>query len=92
MDRGAWWATVHRISKSQTQLKQLSTRKEDRSNSEFTEDLHFRFVLLNPLQPLSEHWKSCFAKSLSPQRDKTAQFPSSWPKGQLRREQRHLSH
>ena len=24
MDRGAWWATVHSISKSQTQLKQLS--------------------------------------------------------------------
>ena len=24
MDRGAWWATVHRIAKSQTQLKQLS--------------------------------------------------------------------
>ena len=26
MDRGAWWATVHRVSKSQTQLKQLSTQ------------------------------------------------------------------
>ena len=25
MDGGAWWATVHRITKSQTQLKQLST-------------------------------------------------------------------
>ena len=25
MDRGAWQATVHRISKSQTQLKRLST-------------------------------------------------------------------
>ena len=24
MDRGAWWATVHRVEKSQTQLKQLS--------------------------------------------------------------------
>ena len=24
MDRGAWWATVHRVSKSQTQLKRLS--------------------------------------------------------------------
>ena len=23
MDRGAWWATVHRIAKNQTQLKQL---------------------------------------------------------------------
>ena len=25
MDRGAWWAMVHRVAKSQTQLKQLST-------------------------------------------------------------------
>ena len=24
MDRGAWWATVHRVSKSQTGLKRLS--------------------------------------------------------------------
>ena len=25
MDRGAWWAMVYRVSKSQTLLKQLST-------------------------------------------------------------------
>ena len=25
MDRGAWWATVHGVAKSQTQLKRLST-------------------------------------------------------------------
>ena len=25
MDRGAWWARVHRVTKSRTQLKQLST-------------------------------------------------------------------
>ena len=25
MDRGAWWAIVHRVKKSRTQLKQLST-------------------------------------------------------------------
>ena len=24
MDRGAWWATVHRVIKSRTRLKQLS--------------------------------------------------------------------
>ena len=24
MDRGAWWATVHRVAKNWTQLKQLS--------------------------------------------------------------------
>ena len=26
MDRRAWWATVHRIAKSRTRVKQLSTR------------------------------------------------------------------
>ena len=26
MDKGAWWATVHRVAKSQTQLKRLSTQ------------------------------------------------------------------
>ena len=25
MDRGAWWATVHRFANNQTQLKRLST-------------------------------------------------------------------
>ena len=25
IDRGAWWSTVHRVAKSQTRLKQLST-------------------------------------------------------------------
>ena len=25
MDRGAWWATVHRVAQSWTRLKQLST-------------------------------------------------------------------
>ena len=26
MDRGAWWATVHKVAKSQTQLKRLTTQ------------------------------------------------------------------
>jgi len=28
MDRGAWWATVHRVSKTQTWLKRLSTHMD----------------------------------------------------------------
>ena len=28
MDRGAWWAIVHRVAQSRTQLKQLSTHKK----------------------------------------------------------------
>ena len=27
MDRGAWWATIHGVTKSQTQLKGLSTHR-----------------------------------------------------------------
>ena len=34
MDRGAWQATVHRVTKSQTLLKQLSTTHESNSKSE----------------------------------------------------------
>ena len=28
MDRGAWWALAHGVSKNQTQLKQMSTHAE----------------------------------------------------------------
>ena len=28
MDRGAWWATVHRVAKSRTRLKRLSTHAQ----------------------------------------------------------------
>ena len=45
MDRGVWWARVHRVAKSQTRLKQLSTqaelpteRKNDHWASETTDD------------------------------------------------------
>ena len=30
MDRGAWWATVHRVAKSRTQLKRPSMQTCDR--------------------------------------------------------------
>ena len=29
MVRGVWWATIHRVAKNQTQLKQLSTQSPD---------------------------------------------------------------
>ena len=34
MDRGNWWATVHRVEKSWTQLKQLSTHPLSRPMKE----------------------------------------------------------
>ena len=33
MDRGAWWATVHRVTKNQTQLKHLSTHHSEEYGS-----------------------------------------------------------
>ena len=36
MDRGAWWATIHRVAKSQTRLKQLSTHaRPSQGNSQW---------------------------------------------------------
>ena len=37
MDRGAWWAMVHGVTKSRTQLKRLSTRTNapDQLSSDF---------------------------------------------------------
>ena len=40
MDRGAWWARVHRVTKSQTQLKRLST------NLSYV-NLHCIYILYN---------------------------------------------
>ena len=31
LDRGTWWATVHRVAQSQTQLKQLITHAHNKS-------------------------------------------------------------
>ena len=36
MDRGAWWATVRRVTKSQTRLKQFSTPARDHNLSALT--------------------------------------------------------
>ena len=33
MDRGAWWTSVHRVTKSRTRLKQLRTHKHTRISS-----------------------------------------------------------
>ena len=48
VDRGAWWATVHRVSKSQTRLKQLGTCGRDHNLSALT------FSFLNKL--LNKGW------------------------------------
>ena len=55
MDRGAWWATVHSIAKSQTQLKRLSTHcitTTMTGNNEISNSWCFR--------ALSEVWEVLF--------------------------------
>jgi len=42
MDRGAWWATVHRVPKSQTRLKQLSKHSHHFSACE----IHYAFCIV----------------------------------------------
>ena len=41
MDRRAWWATVHRVAKSQTRLKQLSTHAQSPTLTPCKPDLSF---------------------------------------------------
>ena len=40
MDRGAWWATVHRVSKSQTRLKRLSTQNTTEHIHNLNEEIY----------------------------------------------------
>ena len=39
MDRGAWWAAVHRVSKSRTRLKQLSMHTHGIQKNETAEPI-----------------------------------------------------
>ena len=42
MERGAWWASVHRVSKGQTQLKRLNTHARTRQASTCLMHISFR--------------------------------------------------
>ena len=46
MVRGAWWATVHRVTQSQTQLKRLSTTWHGRGDSLLSELKNTFFILV----------------------------------------------
>ena len=52
MDRGAWWATVHRIAQSQTRLKQLSTHArmlEIVNDIQFSSDTQSCLTICDPM-------------------------------------------
>ena len=45
MDRGTWWAAVHRVTKSQTQLERLSTHTYNTNESERSQTTGFHYYL-----------------------------------------------
>ena len=53
MDRGAWWATVHGVTQSQTQLKQMSAHAH-----------RFIYVTISESQHLRQHTKIVTKSSL----------------------------
>ena len=46
MDRGAWWATVHRVAKSQIQIKQLSTHAHTTDYFKYVRTISLLLALL----------------------------------------------
>ena len=62
MDRGAWWATVHRVTKSQTQLKRLSTHVKMKSVGISSPS---QAVLLTKLKPPSYNGRPLLVVPLS---------------------------
>ena len=50
MDRGAWWATVHRVTKSQTQLRTAQHKlRYSRSTIFNINESKDRFILIKPV-------------------------------------------
>ena len=49
MARGAWWATVHRVAKSQTQLRRLSTHACTVEVNTILNQLHFNKINLKKI-------------------------------------------
>ena len=50
IDRGAWWAIVHRVTKSWTGLKQLSTHANKKQSMWFTESVEQIFLVFQKLE------------------------------------------
>ena len=49
MDRGAWWATVHRVTKSQTRLSNLADAENKQTNknnvTKIIKKIHWRCII-----------------------------------------------
>ena len=61
MDRGAWWATVHGVTKSQTRLKQLSVHAHQEVRTSFVDKVVFELSLQgckwSPGEKTDEHFE-----------------------------------
>ena len=64
MDRGAWWATAHRVAKNQTPLKQFSTYSSTtQTGSKVSSAMNDRPSL--PYFQIDYKWWLTFFKSMS---------------------------
>ena len=65
-DRGAWWATVHRIAQSRTLLRRLSTHAHTFGQLDVTDTvpttvkLMLQFSILQSLKRLTDNTKATF--------------------------------
>ena len=63
MDRGVWQATVHRVAKSQTRLKQLNTHKHTHTHTQSTHKHTLTFCItglifiIKIIIPMLKAWK-----------------------------------
>ena len=64
MDRGAWWATVHRVTKSRTRLKQLSTLTSFENDTTTQENKTLPFKKQKNEKPTGVILKSCWINVL----------------------------
>ena len=65
VDSGAWWATVYKVAKSQTWLKQLSTHRHTRPTSKYIMSTWFRATIMMHTQgPTGTWWALLFVITL----------------------------
>ena len=62
MDTGAWWATVHRVAKSQTWLKRLSTAQKFFYRKLLEDKADYVWICIRKNFPRVLKKKSCFSK------------------------------
>ena len=51
MDRETWWATVHGVAKSQTQLKRLNTHTHKHTHTDTVFKKQIRLIVKTPCKP-----------------------------------------